>query len=153
VNDRLETTAKDVWAIGECAGSPQFTHASLDDFRIGHDLHLPDASRDPAGPAGRPRLLPDLRHGAGAGNSPTADAGPNPELIDMTRRFWIGLALTFRSSSSRWAAIFTGLHLIVPAASNWIQFVLATPVVLWAGWPFFERGWQSLSPATSTCSR
>ena len=37
-----------------------------------------------------------------------------------------------------------GLHLLSPAASNWVQFALATPVVLWAGWPFFERGWQSL---------
>ena len=75
----------------------------------------------------------------------TADAGPNPELADMSRRFWIGLALA--------APVFVlemGGHLLghafmlPPRNSNWIQFALASPVVLWAGWPFFQRGWTSL---------
>ncbi len=83
------------------------------------------------------------------------DTPPNPELADMTRRFWIGLVLAAPA-----IVLEMGGHLMGgprpdrPARSNWIQFVFATPVVLWAGWPFFVRGWQSLPhPATSTCSR
>jgi Cu+-exporting ATPase len=71
------------------------------------------------------------------------DDAPDPELIDMTRRFWIGLALTvpvFVLEMSR----HVGLHLIPPDMSNWISLVLSTPVVLWAGAPFFARGWRSL---------
>ena len=75
----------------------------------------------------------------------TLDDAPNPELADMTRRFWIGLALTFPVFALAMGGDMAGLHAIVdPAASQWVQFVLATPVVLWAGWPFFERGWASL---------
>jgi Cu+-exporting ATPase len=75
----------------------------------------------------------------------TADAGPNPELADMTRRFWIGLALSLPVMVLEMGAHIVGAHSWVdPTLSNWIQFALATPVVLWAGWPFFLRGWQSL---------
>jgi Cu+-exporting ATPase len=74
----------------------------------------------------------------------TADAGPNPELLDMRRRFWIGLALTLPLFVLEMASHLLGRDLIAPQASNYVQFALATPVVLWAGWPFFERGWQSL---------
>jgi Cu+-exporting ATPase len=70
--------------------------------------------------------------------------GPDPELIDMTRRFWIALALTlpvFVLEMGR----HVGLMQWVPQASaNWISFALATPVVLWAGAPFFVRGWRSV---------
>lgn len=75
------------------------------------------------------------------------DQGPDPELIDMRRRFW-------------WSALFTvplfayamgemipalGLHRIVDSGrAQWLQFALASPVVLWGGWPFFVRAWQSL---------
>ncbi|WP_420313791.1 copper-transporting P-type ATPase [Antricoccus suffuscus] len=73
----------------------------------------------------------------------TADSGPNPELADMTRRFWIGLALTVPVFVLAMGEhLFAGL--ISPTVSSWIQLVLATPVVLWAGWPFFVRGWISL---------
>ncbi len=73
------------------------------------------------------------------------EAGPNPELADMTRRFWIGLALAIPVLLLEMGGHVTGLHaLIAPGLSNWLQFILATPVVLWAGWPFFERGWASL---------
>ena len=76
---------------------------------------------------------------------PVSGGGPNPELADMTRRFWIGLALAVPVVVLEMGEHFTNLHMIVgQAASNWIQFILATPVVLWAGWPFFVRGWQSL---------
>jgi P-type Cu+ transporter len=73
------------------------------------------------------------------------DTGPNPELADMTRRFWIALVLTAPVFVLEMGAHLVGGHgLIDQTWSNWIQFVLATPVVLWAGWPFFVRGWQSL---------
>ena len=84
----------------------------------------------------------------------TAEAAPNLELIDMTRRFWIGLALTVPVLVLEMGAHLTGLdHAIPRSVSNWVQMALATLVVLWAGWPFFERGWQSLLTAISTCSR
>jgi len=75
----------------------------------------------------------------------TADSTPNPELADMTRRFWIGLALTLPVFALEMGGHLTGLHQwLGQQKSNWIQLALATPVVLWAGWPFFERGWASL---------
>jgi Cu+-exporting ATPase len=75
----------------------------------------------------------------------TTEAAPNAELIDMTRRFWIGLVLTIPVFALEMGAHLTGLdHLIPRGTSNWIQLAFATPVVLWAGWPFFVRGWQSL---------
>ncbi len=75
----------------------------------------------------------------------TADTAPNPELADMTRRFWIGLALALPVFLLEMGGHLTGLHQWTgQKASNWVQLFLATPVVLWAGWPFFERGWASL---------
>ncbi len=76
----------------------------------------------------------------------TADEGPSAELIDMTRRFWIGLALSLPVLVLEMGGhLFPALHHLIPMkASIWIQFALATPVVLWAGWPFFQRGWSSL---------
>jgi Cu+-exporting ATPase len=76
----------------------------------------------------------------------TADTGPSPELRDMSRRFWIGLVLASPVLVLEMGGhIFPSLHHLVPMRiSTWIQLVLATPVVLWAGWPFFERGWASL---------
>ncbi len=63
----------------------------------------------------------------------------------MTGRMWIGLALAVPVVVLEMGGHFGGLHrLISPTTSNWLQLFLATPVVLWAGWPFFERGWQSL---------
>jgi len=77
--------------------------------------------------------------------TPSAEQGPNPELADMTRRFWIGLALTVPVFALEMGGHFFGwTHAIGMQTSNWIQFALAAPVVLWAGWPFFERGWASL---------
>ena len=75
------------------------------------------------------------------------DEGPDPELVDMTRRFWIGLVLTLPLLAFVMVDMLPGQplrHLIPPRVSAWLQFVLATPVVLWAGWPFFERGWASI---------
>ncbi len=75
----------------------------------------------------------------------TADSGPNNELVDMTRRFWVGLALTVPVFILEMGGHVTGLTMLLgQQLSNWFQLLLATPVVLWAGWPFFVRGWQSL---------
>src|SRR5262245_27218799 len=75
----------------------------------------------------------------------TAETGPNPELVDMTRRFWIGLALSLPVFALEMGGHLTTLHVLLgQQLSNWVQLVLATPVVVWAGWPFFERGWASL---------
>jgi P-type Cu+ transporter len=75
----------------------------------------------------------------------TAETGPNPELADMTRRFWIGLALTVPVFVLEMGGHLFGAHgWIGRGWSNWLQFIFATPVVLWAGWPFLERGWQSV---------
>jgi len=75
----------------------------------------------------------------------SADSGPNPELADMTRRFWIGLVLAVPVMVLEMGGHLAGLHRLVgQETSNWLQLVLATPVVLWCGWPFFVRGWQSL---------
>ncbi len=74
----------------------------------------------------------------------TLDDKPDPELIDMTRRFWISLSLTLPIFILDMTAHFGGIYLLPPQASNWVSFALATPVVLWGGWPFFARGWNSL---------
>lgn len=75
----------------------------------------------------------------------SADTAPSPELADMTRRFWIGLLMTLPvfvlEMGGHLAWLPSGLDL---QASNWLQLLFATPVVLWCGWPFFQRGWQSV---------
>src|ERR1700736_5415161 len=75
----------------------------------------------------------------------TAEAGPNAELIDMTRRFRIGLMLSIPVVLIEMGGHLTDLHMLLGQRwSSWIQLVIATPVVLWAGWPFFVRGWKSI---------
>lgn len=76
----------------------------------------------------------------------TADSGPSPELADMTRRFWVGVALSIPVVILGMGGdLVPAIHdAISPRASAWVQLVLATPVVLWAGWPFFVRGWTSV---------
>ena len=76
----------------------------------------------------------------------SAEGEPNPELADMTRRFWIGLALTVPVFGLAMAEHAPGLHGALPDAklSGWIQLLFSIPVVLWAAWPFFVRGWNSL---------
>ena len=76
---------------------------------------------------------------------PAADAGPSEEYRDMSRRFWIGLILALPVLALEMGGHMTGLHMwLGRQTGNWVQMLLATPVVLWAGWPFFERGWQSV---------
>ncbi|MHB0670070.1 heavy metal translocating P-type ATPase [Roseomonas mucosa] len=125
-------------------------------------LKLKDAAAAPA-PAPRKGAIytcpmhPEIRQ-EGPGNCPicgmaleplevTAEAAPNHELADMTRRFWIGLALALPVVILEMGAHIPGLglhQLVPPRTSVWVQFLLGTPVVLWAGWPFFVRGWQSV---------
>ena len=76
---------------------------------------------------------------------PSADAGPNPELIDFTKRFWVGAVLTLPI-----LVLAMGPHLGIPVRewlgermASWTELVLGTPVILWSGWPFFVRGWKS----------
>jgi Cu+-exporting ATPase len=100
-------------------------------------------------------MHPEVRQ-VGPGNCPicgmalepelaTAEAGPNPELVDMTLRFWIGVALSIPVLVLEMGGHLTGLRTTLgPTLSNWLQLAFATPVVLWAGWLFFVRGWQSI---------
>ncbi|MGA7855654.1 MAG: HAD-IC family P-type ATPase, partial [Candidatus Acidiferrales bacterium] len=71
----------------------------------------------------------------------------NLELVDMTRRFWISVVLTIPVIALGMSDVIPGQplqHLLSVHAVGWIEFILATPVVMWGGWPFFQRGWASL---------
>ncbi|MCC2634075.1 MAG: copper-translocating P-type ATPase [Ramlibacter sp.] len=128
----------------------------------GHHHHHPAASAPPAPAAKGGKdveytcpMHPEVRQ-LGPGTCPicgmalepviaTGENGESPELRDMTRRFWIGLALTVPVFFLEMGGhVFDIAHLVGAQASNWIQMLFGTPVVLWAGWPFFVRGWQSL---------
>ncbi|MDP1931771.1 MAG: copper-translocating P-type ATPase [Gammaproteobacteria bacterium] len=130
----------------------------------GHHAHHPSVHSDDAGQQKTPSasaiyicpMHPEVRQ-PGPGSCPICgmalepeqitgeDAGPSTELIDMTRRFWIGLVLTIPVLILEMGGHLFGLdHLIRPQLSNWVQMGFATPVILWAGWPFFVRGWESL---------
>ena len=116
------------------------------------------AKAAPSAPAGTIYtcpMHPEIRQ-AGPGSCPicgmalepetlAVETGPNPELVDMTRRFWVAVALAVPVAALEMAGHVANLGAIVPPqASNWIQLLLATPVVLWAGWPFFARGARSI---------
>ncbi|ABA58017.1 Heavy metal translocating P-type ATPase [Nitrosococcus oceani ATCC 19707] len=99
-------------------------------------------------------MHPEIRQ-QGPGNCPicgmalepetiTGEEGENPELTDFKRRFWIGLVLSLPLLVLDMGGHFTDIHFVDENISNWVQLVLATPVVLWAGWPFFVRGAYSL---------
>jgi Cu+-exporting ATPase len=123
-----------------------------------HYLETSNATRRAAVPEGAIYtcpMHPQIRQ-AGPGSCPicgmalepevaSLDAPPNAELADMTRRFWIGLALSVPPVVLEMGGHLAGGHgWVDQTLSNWIQLAFATPVVLWAGWPFFLRGWQSL---------
>jgi Cu+-exporting ATPase len=113
--------------------------------------------QQPAAPAGTIYtcpMHPEVRQ-VGPGSCPicgmalepeqvSLDDAPDPELIDMTRRFKIALALTLPVFVIEMGGHLGLMHLVPSMWSNWISFVLATPLVLWAGAPFFVRGWRSL---------
>ena len=75
---------------------------------------------------------------------PSLEDGPNPELIDMSRRLWVGAILSVPLVVLTLGAEIFGWRLVPMRTSMWLQLALATPVVLWGGWPFFERFWASL---------
>ncbi|MBX9943765.1 MAG: cadmium-translocating P-type ATPase [Reyranella sp.] len=132
----------------------------LQKFTSEPDRYLKPAEAVPAPPVAAGTVFtcpmhPEIRQ-VGPGSCPicgmalepaevSLDQGPNEELIDMTRRLWIGLALSLPVVALEMGGHLTGLHmLLAQKTSSWLQLVLASPVVLWAGWPFFVRGWQSL---------
>jgi Cu+-exporting ATPase len=109
----------------------------------------------PAGTIYTCPMHPQIRQ-LGPGNCPicgmalepevaSLDAPPNPELADMTRRFWIAAVLSLPPVVLEMGGHLVGGHgWVDQTLSNWIQLVFATPAVIWTGWPFFVRGWQSL---------
>lgn len=109
----------------------------------------------PAGTIYTCAMHPQIRQ-LGPGNCPicgmvlepelvSAESGPNPELRDMTRRFWVGLVLALPVFALEMGGHISGLMMLMDGrTSAWLQFALATPVVLWSGWPFFERGARSI---------
>ncbi|MBC8038521.1 MAG: cadmium-translocating P-type ATPase [Rhizobiales bacterium] len=126
-------------------------------FETNPEKYLDPEAADPVDPSATYTcpMHPEIRQ-QGPGSCPicgmalepltvTADSGPNPELADMTRRFWVGLALAVPVFALGMGGHLTGLTMqLGQQTSNWIQLLLATPAVLWAGWPFFVRGYQSL---------
>jgi Cu+-exporting ATPase len=126
-------------------------------FEAEPEKFLQPKPTEPAGPAGTIYtcpMHPEVRQ-VGPGSCPicgmalepeqvSLDDAPDPELADMTRRFWIALALTLPVFAIEMGSHLGLMHLVPPGWSNWIALVLATPVVLWAGAPFFVRGWNSL---------
>ena len=75
---------------------------------------------------------------------PSLDDAPNPELVDFTRRTWVAGALAIPLLLVSMVAEMLGVHFVPAAWNPWVQLALAAPIVLWAGWPFFERGWSSI---------
>ena len=76
--------------------------------------------------------------------TPELSDAPNPELVDFTRRWWVSAALAVPLLILTMGSEMAGWQFVPPAWSPWIQLALTTPIVLWAGWPFFERGWTSV---------
>jgi Cu+-exporting ATPase len=136
-------------------------HSCLEQFRENPDAFLNPAAREPVvvepGMKWTCPMHPEIvRDEPGAcpicGMAleplhPTLDEGPNPELLDMTRRFWIAAALAFPVFVLTMGDMLLGMGLggrVDVGWTNWLGLILATPVVWWAGWPFFERAWASI---------
>lgn len=135
---------------GSChhAGPPKGVNAEED----GHFDNVPDGF---SGTVFTCPMHPQVRQTAtgpcpicGMGLEPetasVSDDGPNPELVDFTRRWWVSAALAIPLLILTMGADLLGLHLVSPTLSPWIQLALAAPIVVWAGAPFFARGWNSL---------
>src|SRR3984893_11203652 len=154
-------------SVNPATAEHRFSHEGEDYFfcsarcreRFGAEpeKYLQPREPEPAAPAGTIYtcpMHPEVRQ-VGPGSCPicgmalepeqvSLDDAPDPELTDMTRRFWIALVLTLPVFVIEMGSHLGLAHLVPPMWSNWISFVLATPVVLWAGAPFFVRGWRSL---------
>ena len=140
----------------------------LDKFKANPDSYLNPADKDPAVNSPAMGALPQAAEGTiwtcpmhpqirrdAPGQcpicgmaleplEPTLEEGPNPELVDMSRRFWVSTAFTVPLAVLVVAAELFGLEIMPMRTLMWVQLALATPVVLWGGWPFFERFWASL---------
>jgi Cu+-exporting ATPase len=75
---------------------------------------------------------------------PSLNDRPNPELVDFTRRTWAAAVLAVPLLAISMVAEMLGMHFVPPTWSPWVQLALTAPIVLWAGWPFFQRGWTSI---------
>jgi len=75
---------------------------------------------------------------------PSLDDKPNPELVDFTRRTWVAVTLTVPLLAISMVSEMLGVQFVPPAINPWLQLALTAPIVLWAGWPFFQRGWTSI---------
>jgi Cu+-exporting ATPase len=132
----------------------------LQKFTADPDRYLKPEEAPPAAPVAPGTIFtcpmhPEIRQ-TGPGSCPicgmalepaeiTLDDGPNEELVDMTRRLWIGGALAVPLVILDMGGHLLDLHRFLPHGfTPWLMLALATPVVLWAGWPFFVRGWQSV---------
>jgi len=152
------TTAEHKFELGE--GIYYFCSARcLEKFKANPDAYLNPTGHCPvvSAPAGTIwtcPMHPEIRRD-GPGScpicgmaleplEPSLEEGPNPELIDMTRRFWVSTAFTVPLAVLVIAAELFGLEIMPMRTLVWVQLALATPVVLWGGWPFFERFWASL---------
>ena len=140
----------------------------LDRFKANPDQYLNPPDHDPAVSAPAMGALPEAAAGTiwtcpmhpqirrdGPGQcpicgmaleplEPTLEESPNPELIDMNRRFWISAVLSLPLIILTFGAELLGWEPLPMRTSMWVQLALASPVVLWGGWPFFERFWASL---------
>ena len=140
----------------------------LEKFRANPDRYLNPPATDPAVTAPAMGALPEAAEGAiwtcpmhpqirrnAPGNcpicgmaleplEPSLEEGPNPELIDMTRRFWVSAVLSLPLIVLALGPELLGWQPLPMNSSMWVQLALATPVVLWGGWPFVERLWASL---------
>ena len=76
---------------------------------------------------------------------PSLDDAPNPELVDFTRRTWVAAVLAVPLLAISMVAEMLGMDFVPPTWSPWVQLALTAPIVLWAGWPFFQRGWTSIA--------
>ena len=154
----------------ELAGTPYYFCSArcLDTFKADPDRYLNPQGHDPAVTAPAMGALPEAAEGTiwtcpmhpeirrdGPGTcpicgmaleplEPSLEEEANPELIDMNRRFWISAALSLPLVVLAMGSELFGWHLLPMRVSVWLQLALATPVVLWGGWPFFERLWASL---------
>jgi Cu+-exporting ATPase len=154
----------------ELNGSPYYFCSArcLEKFKADSDRYLNPPAMDPAVQTPAMGALPEAAEGTiwtcpmhpeirrtGPGQcpicgmaleplEPTLDEGPNPELVDMNRRFWIGAALSIPLVALAMATELFGWEPLPMRTLMWLQLALATPVVLWGGWPFFDRFWASL---------
>ena len=162
----MEVTPEDAAGSYQYQGQQFYfcNRSCLEQFQANPELFLAPASGHTTAPAADPGVLytcpmhPEVRQ-FGPGVCPkcgmalepvsvTQEEETNPELRLMTRRFWISLALTAPLIVLEMSAMLGGnslKHTITPRLLAWIELVLATPVVLWGGWPFFQRGWASFA--------